>query len=280
MFSKRLQRIFMVRPVQIRLYTYFGERVQNIPEDYTVDEEINVQQAMDTLRSFRNGLLERCDWTQLPDVEMPEEQAIAWRQYRKKLRDFPASVDEVNWTAPDWPLAPGEIELVDNETIYDWPPEHANNLGGTEIASNETVLEVPSENVINIPEDETTLESTPDIASHTSEDVIATDETTNEVLFENVTNVPEVEIATNETTLEVPTVNANNEPEGEIVINEITIESTPEIANFTSEDEIAINETILEVQTESVVSDEKYKFINRITIEVPTVNVINEPEDV
>lgn len=127
MTNKRLQRIFMVRPVEMRLYTYYGERVRNIPEDYTVDEEINNQQAMDTLRSYRNGLLQQCDWTQLPDVEMPEEQVLEWRQYRKKLRDFPALIDVNNWSAPDWPLAPGEVERIENETIYDWPPQNLDN---------------------------------------------------------------------------------------------------------------------------------------------------------
>lgn len=58
------------------------------------------------VRAERDRRLAACDWTQAADAidDMPVQQRIAWRQYRRALRDvpaqpgFPASVV--------WPIAP------------------------------------------------------------------------------------------------------------------------------------------------------------------------------
>lgn len=120
---KRLQKIYQIRPVELKYYTYYGERVRYIPADYIVEELSTVQEALDTLRSYRNNLLALCDWTQIGDVPLSEEQKNDWRVYRQSLRDFPETVNTTNWSASSWPLAPGEIENIVEETIFDYPPE-------------------------------------------------------------------------------------------------------------------------------------------------------------
>jgi len=64
------------------------------------------------VRAYRNSLLTACDWTQIPDVPLDDEQRKAWQTYRQALRDIPqqlgdgkpASPDDVVW--PDKPVSP------------------------------------------------------------------------------------------------------------------------------------------------------------------------------
>ena len=119
---KRLQKLYQIRPVELKYYTYNGERIRYVPEDYIVDEISTITEAFDTLRSYRNNLLSLCDWTQIVDVPLTPEQKIEWQTYRQKLRDFPETIDTNTWSAVSWPLAPGEIENIVEETIYDYPP--------------------------------------------------------------------------------------------------------------------------------------------------------------
>lgn len=57
----------------------------------------------DEVRYARSELLNRCDWTQIPDADLSESEKEAWRLYRQELRDLPQvyadieSVDEVVW---------------------------------------------------------------------------------------------------------------------------------------------------------------------------------------
>ncbi len=60
----------------------------------------------ETIRSIRDGLLGRCDWTQLPDSPLTEEQRAAWATYRQALRDI---------------LETNSTNLV--ETVFPTPPE-------------------------------------------------------------------------------------------------------------------------------------------------------------
>ena len=55
---------------------------------------------MDEIRNHRDGLLTETDWMALGDVTMSD----AWKTYRQKLRDIPAS----NTTYADvtWPTKP------------------------------------------------------------------------------------------------------------------------------------------------------------------------------
>ena len=55
----------------------------------------------DTLaRRYRNTLLARCDWTQLPDASCDRQ---AWADYRQLLRDMPADPNWPNVEVPDPP---------------------------------------------------------------------------------------------------------------------------------------------------------------------------------
>lgn len=60
-------------------------------------EELHAQ-ADSEARTFRDSLLTRSDWTQLPDV--PSETKEAWAAYRQALRDITKQTGypyEINW---------------------------------------------------------------------------------------------------------------------------------------------------------------------------------------
>ena len=57
-----------------------------------------------SIQEARNFLLKQCDWTQLADVVMSDENKEKWVSYRKQLRDITS-----NFTNPDqviWPIPP------------------------------------------------------------------------------------------------------------------------------------------------------------------------------
>ena len=67
------------------------------------DWEWDAELLMNDIRAMRNNLLKACDWTQMPDTPLTEEQKSAWQAYRQELRDFPStltnpsSLDELVW---------------------------------------------------------------------------------------------------------------------------------------------------------------------------------------
>jgi len=48
--------------------------------------------------------LKNCDWTQLADAELTEEQKEKWKEYRKNLRNVPG--DFRSPMAVEWPEIP------------------------------------------------------------------------------------------------------------------------------------------------------------------------------
>lgn len=63
-------------------------------------DEAEIAAAWTNLRKTRDTLLQKCDWTQVPDA--PVDQA-AWATYRQALRDLPSTVDDpqnVVWPTP------------------------------------------------------------------------------------------------------------------------------------------------------------------------------------
>lgn len=63
------------------------------------------------LRIMRDNRLFECDWTQLPDSPLTEEQKQLWFTYRQQLRDLPESIDEpkplvLDPNHPSWPIPP------------------------------------------------------------------------------------------------------------------------------------------------------------------------------
>lgn len=57
-----------------------------------------------TMRDRRMIYLYECDWTQLPDNQIPEEKRAAWRAYRQELRDVPEQ-EGFPWIFA-WPTKP------------------------------------------------------------------------------------------------------------------------------------------------------------------------------
>ena len=73
-------------------------------DNFIISESANLilpfHREMDEIRNHRDGLLTETDWMALGDVTMSD----AWKTYRQKLRDIPAS----NTTYADvtWPTKP------------------------------------------------------------------------------------------------------------------------------------------------------------------------------
>lgn len=67
---------------------------------------LDIEKLQKELRSKRNMLLAKTDWTQVADVPISEQQKILWREYRQALRDLPdtyaniTSLEEVVWPTP------------------------------------------------------------------------------------------------------------------------------------------------------------------------------------
>lgn len=56
------------------------------------------------IREIRDHLLKNCDWTQLQDAELTEEQKERWKEYRKALRNVPSSFRSPRDV--EWPEVP------------------------------------------------------------------------------------------------------------------------------------------------------------------------------
>jgi len=56
------------------------------------------------MRADRNRLLTDCDWTQVSDAPVTDEQRAAWCIYRQALRDLPETTADL--AAVVWPVAP------------------------------------------------------------------------------------------------------------------------------------------------------------------------------
>jgi hypothetical protein len=55
------------------------------------------------IRAIRADLLFKCDWTQLPDSPLTQQQKDDWAAYRQALRDIPgnyATPQDVVWPTP------------------------------------------------------------------------------------------------------------------------------------------------------------------------------------
>lgn len=56
------------------------------------------------LRSDRNEMLMRSDWTQLPNSGLSEAKRAEWETYRQALRDLPETMtEELEYTLPEVP---------------------------------------------------------------------------------------------------------------------------------------------------------------------------------
>jgi hypothetical protein len=84
-----------------------GDCQYTIEVDATWDAENRPEPAdevkMAAIRQERNRLLAECDWTQLTDSPLGQDDRIDWQLYRQALRDLPETVDA---DAPVYPTKP------------------------------------------------------------------------------------------------------------------------------------------------------------------------------
>jgi len=61
----------------------------------------------DKMRSKRDDLLARTDWTQMADSPLSVAQKTAWATYRQALRDLPTTYSEAtDKSEVTWPVKP------------------------------------------------------------------------------------------------------------------------------------------------------------------------------
>lgn len=59
-------------------------------------QEQVIQNKWNEIREIRTQMLKECDWTQLSDVNLSEEEKETWREYRQALRDITLQDDPFN----------------------------------------------------------------------------------------------------------------------------------------------------------------------------------------
>ncbi len=72
--------------------------------DMSSDEiESRINNQWSSIRIERNNYLSECDWTQLSDSQLTDEEKTEWITYRQDLRDITLQEDPFNIT---WPTKP------------------------------------------------------------------------------------------------------------------------------------------------------------------------------
>ena len=97
--------------------------VNGIPVEMTAEEEAELNarkkawqdgaldRAFKDLRFRRNNLLQKCDWTDLPNAVLTDDKKTEWQTYRTNLRDLTnglTTVEEVENVI--FPTKPSESE--------------------------------------------------------------------------------------------------------------------------------------------------------------------------
>ena len=76
-------------------------------DDKESEDSAEIQHAFDMLREERNFKLVESDWTALPDSALSDDDKKKWTDYRKLLRDFPATLDNSSVLGDiTWPTKP------------------------------------------------------------------------------------------------------------------------------------------------------------------------------
>lgn len=86
---------FEIEETEVVQYEEIRQKTQS-----ELQEELN--REWDNIRTQRNRLLEESDWTQLPDVILPNEGA--WRNYRQDLRNITLQSNPKNIIWPTKPM--------------------------------------------------------------------------------------------------------------------------------------------------------------------------------
>jgi len=99
-----IYRIYDPKTITFSYFDDYGEAYKVPPEGVEViDRPYSVAEAIDGVRAVRNAKLLDCDYTQLPDVNLPTESVSAWRVYRQQLRDI---TEDLRWGITVWPTKP------------------------------------------------------------------------------------------------------------------------------------------------------------------------------
>jgi Phage tail assembly chaperone protein len=89
-----------------------GDQRPESPEGFDAEEGVlpkldpveQTQAQAEFIRAHRTKLLGACDWTQVPDAPLTNEQRTQWRTYRKALRELTDQADFPSGT--QWPEPP------------------------------------------------------------------------------------------------------------------------------------------------------------------------------
>jgi len=76
-------------------------------EEIDIKNQTLLNESWNEIRNVRNKLLYECDWTQILDAQISEENKEDWKRYRQDLRDV------TNAQSPDkvvWPPKPGIVK--------------------------------------------------------------------------------------------------------------------------------------------------------------------------
>lgn len=95
-----------VRVESITELGLYGQAIEMFNNEKQIQQE-KIEEARDywaELRAFRDQKLFECDWTQIPDAPLTEEQKTAWGIYRQALRDLPTNTEDPK--NPVWPTKP------------------------------------------------------------------------------------------------------------------------------------------------------------------------------
>jgi len=105
--ANKAQKLYKIDPIEVEVWDFYGNRIEN-EEGYETQEVYNKEEAMRLVRLRRTELLLASDWTQMPDVVMSEAMKQKWQEYRQALRDYPATVNQDEWSGIAWPSVPVE----------------------------------------------------------------------------------------------------------------------------------------------------------------------------
>jgi len=93
-----------------------GDWVYTVRVVALTEEEISAWKfsAWSTIQLERNEKLAKCDWTQLPDVNIPNK--AEWAAYRQALRDITTQDIDPRVDSVIWPTDPVTAETQQGET--------------------------------------------------------------------------------------------------------------------------------------------------------------------
>jgi hypothetical protein len=106
------EKIFELGIFEQAIIDYNNEK--NRIEEEKIQKELEIESSRDywkELRDIRNYKLQECDWTQILDTPLSEEQKINWKNYRQELRNLPENIQDPKPLVLDlshlsWPINP------------------------------------------------------------------------------------------------------------------------------------------------------------------------------